>query len=522
MDFQQTIEPEINEEKSKKIVNQSTKFTVLSDKNNEYTIIFENKLKILSISSKNNDDNNFNQKFIYKNNFSLNDIQKVKWFLAYNSIDDCLLEIFNILNEKKIILKEEKDKLILIIPLNSIKYPEIIFPLLKKERSDSEKINELYDIINEQQKQINVLKENLDSFMNQEIVINEAKTEINGIDVDLELFGKEDFNKYLEKEYDSKNSILRLDLSLKKNDKIKEILNEIKEEFNKDEGGLIIIKENHIIIFLDLEINENNFIMSTFFKEFINIKGNLKSEFEIKDIFETEAFKDLLPKLLNINLVFKGMTINSKLILREIIKEIIIEPNNEILKDTTLLKILQNFINRLLFKKTYLSIDEYEFNAYDEIVKLSTINSIDIEKKFSEFKKSKISILNEFNKEKELLLFENTDFNDLSMSFLFKLVEFGINIHIKSKTLDDIKNDLILKRKVEIKKETVEKEKEDIVEKNNNENNNNQENNNINEIVNEFRKDFNLSEDEYPNEVLINKLKKYNYDKVKTFESLFD
>ena len=340
MEFQETIEPEIIEAKSENILNQSKSFIVLSDKNNEYTIIFENKIKLLSISSKSN-DNKFNQKFIYKNHFSLYDIQKVKFFLAYNSIDDCLLEIFNILNNKKIILKEEKDKLILIIPLNSIKYPEIIFPWYKKEKSDSEKINELYDTINEQQKQINALKENLDNFMNQEIVINGTKKEKNGIIVDLEVFGKEDFNKYLEKEYDSKNPLVRFDLKLKKNNKIKGILNEIKEEINQDGGGFFIIKENQLIIFIDRDFNEDDF---SFFREFINIKANLKSELEIQDIFETETFKDLLSKILNINIVFKGMTINSKHILREMIKEMIIEPNSQALKETTLLKILKKFI----------------------------------------------------------------------------------------------------------------------------------------------------------------------------------
>lgn len=139
MDFPQTIEPEIIEAKTENIINQSKSFTALSDKNDEYTILFENKSKTLSISARKN-DNDFNQKFIYKNNFNLHDIQKVKWFLAYNTLDDCLLEIFNILNEKKILLKEEKDKLILIIPLNSIKYPEINFLYIKEKNRNQKKL----------------------------------------------------------------------------------------------------------------------------------------------------------------------------------------------------------------------------------------------------------------------------------------------------------------------------------------------------------------------------------------------
>ena len=435
--------------------------------------------------------------------------------MAFNTIDDCLLEIFNILNKIKKLLKEEKDKLILIIPLNSIKYPKIIFPLYKREKSDSEKINELYDIINEQQKQINSLKENLDNFMNQEIVINGAKEELNGIELDLEIFGKEDFNKYLEKDYDLKDGLLIIDLKLKKNDKIKEKLNEIKEELN--EINDIIIKENHIIMFADINDLKNSFDLIHFFREFINIKGNLKSELEIKDIFETKTFKDLLPKLLNTKLTFKGMNINSKLFIRQILKDIVLDSNSGILKDTILLKIFKNFIDFLLLKKTYLSICDYKFDVYNEIKKLSTKNSINVENKFSEFKKLKDSMLSGI-KEKELLIFENADLNDISISYLLNLLEFGININLKSKTLDDLKNDLILKKKDEIKKEMNKKEKE---EENNKKNNKNQKIN-INELVNEFRKDFDLGEEDYPNEVLIDKLKKYNCNKEMAFVSLFN
>ena len=88
MDFQETIEPEILDTKTEKIINSSKSFIALSDKNNEYTLLFENKIKLLNITSKIS-GNNYKHNFIYKNNFSLHDIQKVKWFLAYNSIDDC-------------------------------------------------------------------------------------------------------------------------------------------------------------------------------------------------------------------------------------------------------------------------------------------------------------------------------------------------------------------------------------------------------------------------------------------------
>ena len=495
------------------------------------------------------------QKLKYKNQFSLYEIQKVKWFLAYDTLDECLSEIFQILNEKKGIIKEENDNQInLIIPLNSKKFSEILFPLYKKEISDKEKIDELYEIINslneknnEQRKQIINLKEKLYNINDQEIRIYGGKNEkLNGISIDLSLFGKED-----------------------------------------------IFFENY-------------------YKEFLNIKGNFKTELEFKDIYESKKLKDLLPKLLNFNLIFKGLTINNKLIIKDFIKEIIdlekeniikensekiskdnlekekieeynseknkIEKDNfleknkaekdnfdkiendnleenkivdfifeeELLKknksqkgeidknnlnkpirNTFLLNFLKYLNLCLSFKKSHLNINELNFDPFIDLQKILNKNSDDIINIIQNI------IYNKFTTrdKDELLFFENLDFKDISISFLFGLISFGANLNIKSKTLDEEKNKLILSRREDIKrKEILLKEmlkqneillKEMFNFKNNeiimNEEINEQEINNSLNIIKDFRKEFELSEYDYPNKRIYLALKVNNFNKSETF-----
>ena len=66
-----------------------------------------------------------------------------------------LLDLFKS-NEKKII--EETNEINLLIPINSPLVKEIIFNLKQKEKNIEEKVNELYKIIEIQQKEINTLK----------------------------------------------------------------------------------------------------------------------------------------------------------------------------------------------------------------------------------------------------------------------------------------------------------------------------------------------------------------------------
>ncbi len=328
----------VNKNQEENIINSPT-FTIYSDKKNEYSLLFQNTKELLYISCQNKNNNNL----LYKNKFSLYEIQKTKLFIAYDTIDECLFEINNILNEKKGIIKEEEeDKLSFVVPLNSKKYPEIIFPLYKKEKSDSQKINDLYKIINEEKKQINDLKKTLDDFIiNQEITIYGTKEEVNGISVDFKVFGKEDLKEYLGEKLDFELEpnyyYTVISINRIKNDKYNEInlelLNEIKKSLEKNwdfrsllrniKDTRLIVNENKISI-----ISENGFEINKDFENFIsydfkNIRGNFKTEFEAKDVlnYYLNHYLDS-SKFCKFKFDLKGLTINSKLIIKDFINEI--------------------------------------------------------------------------------------------------------------------------------------------------------------------------------------------------------
>ena len=347
MEIPELVENNIKEKESDKMKNKSKTFILISD-NNEYNILFENNSKVVYISCECNNKKS-EQKLKYKNQFSLYEIQKVK-LLAYDTLDECLSEIFQILNEKKGIIKEENDNQInLIIPLNSKKFSEILFPLYKKEISDKEKIDELYDIINslneknnEQRKQIINLKEKLYNINDQEIRIYGGKNEkLNGISIDLSLFGKEDiknifedniFKKEKGKEYLYVKSVFKI----KNDEDIDKLINIMNKNY-VDKGTIILRKEKNVIIYNRDLFNKKDYdiFFENYYKEFLNIKGNFKTELEFKDIYESKKLKDLLPKLLNFNLIFKGLTINNKLIIKDFIKEIIDLEKENIIKENS-------------------------------------------------------------------------------------------------------------------------------------------------------------------------------------------
>ena len=169
--------------------NKEKTFEVISNNNNKFFIKFYNKGNSLLISC-------YYQKeilkFEYESEFDINYIKKVKLFTIYDSIDECLNEIFIGINTNKSTIKENTDNIILTIPLINTKFKEIIFEIKEKEKNDKQKIGELFTIINLQQKEIiNLKNEN-----------NNLKEKIIRIEKDLL-----DFKKVIEIEIEKKLSI---------------------------------------------------------------------------------------------------------------------------------------------------------------------------------------------------------------------------------------------------------------------------------------------------------------------------
>ena len=135
--------------------NKEKLFEVISNTNKHYFIKILNKVNSILVSC-------YYQKEIskteYESEFDINYLKKVKLFSIYDSIDECLDEIFAGIDTNKNIINENSNNIILTIPLNNIKYKEIKFEIKEKEKNDKQKLEELFTIINLQQKEIVNLK----------------------------------------------------------------------------------------------------------------------------------------------------------------------------------------------------------------------------------------------------------------------------------------------------------------------------------------------------------------------------
>ena len=138
--------------------NDAKKLDLKSDKNNEFEIqlyIFEEYIIFEGTSKK------LIPQKRYKKIYTLNDIQKNKFFLIYENINEIYEEIQNQINEKEKQLKliEKENKLILNIPLNIKKINELLFEIDEIVENISIKINDLYSYINKLTKEVDDLNE---------------------------------------------------------------------------------------------------------------------------------------------------------------------------------------------------------------------------------------------------------------------------------------------------------------------------------------------------------------------------
>ena len=157
--------------------NKQMNFEVKSNKGKVFYINFINKGEQLFISAYYNSNNS---KVEYESKFELSYIKNVKLFILYDTLDECLDEIFAGINTGENYLSEENNYFNLYIHLNNIKFKEIMFKVDIKEKNDLvDKINknmivsnkdqlskdqvaELKKVIKGQNKEIIELKERVD------------------------------------------------------------------------------------------------------------------------------------------------------------------------------------------------------------------------------------------------------------------------------------------------------------------------------------------------------------------------
>jgi hypothetical protein len=386
-------------------------------------------------------------------NVSTLDIQKVKFFLSYESIEECLLEIeFN-----KGIIKENDDYLDLVIPLNSKKYPKIIFPLLLKQISDSEKIQELYDIINNINEEKNILQKKLQELEKKsyhEITFFSKEEEPKGISIDLNCFEKEDFDKIIDKEL-SLNLFCNLKDDIKVND-AKNLINKInKDKIIKD---CIIKMIDDKAICLNFVKNKDekeekdeeqkqkekgfeylNKIASNLLK---NMKLKFKTDLQIKDLFELKTFSDLFNKATKCHFILKGISIEFKLFLLSIIDTILIKNENEDLEQ--LLYGLKIFLS---LRETFIPDPEELLQKLYEIINKELNEKNELDKQIELIPmmiKNFFDIKNNSNDE-ETELIKMIDWDNLSINLEINGIDFGVDIKLKIKEFNETMKTYIIK-----------------------------------------------------------------------------
>ena len=131
-------------------------FEAVSDKNNKFQIVLKNKSNSLIISCQMNDIliNHY-----YEKCFSMEEIQKNKYFYQFDTITEIINEILLKNETKKPLIKEGDNEISLIIYLSTSKIKDAVFLIPEKKKNSEDKIEELYQIIFDMKKEINELKE---------------------------------------------------------------------------------------------------------------------------------------------------------------------------------------------------------------------------------------------------------------------------------------------------------------------------------------------------------------------------
>ena len=164
------------------VKNKEKTFETTSNKGNKYITTFKNNGTNLLITSIYDD---IIRKNFYESLYSLEKIKENKAFYIYDTIDKILSELFPLIDEGKTKINEESNSIILTIELPLQKIKKIDFIMKEKEKTDSEKINELFNIvvgqnkeINDLKKEVNILKDNFTILTNKINIIEQKNNEL--------------------------------------------------------------------------------------------------------------------------------------------------------------------------------------------------------------------------------------------------------------------------------------------------------------------------------------------------------
>ena len=439
--------------KEEKIENKEKTIFLTIDKKT-FTIQFKNEIEYLYVVAS-YQESLFPVKYTGK--FTLSDIKKVGLFRDYESIDECLFEIFEGLNSNPSLTEKDSLNIIIIVPLHTRKYPEITFTLSKIEKKESQKydelINALLNMKNEKDKEIKELKdkvEKLEKLLSLKNEKNENKEgseeKFDGTKIEIFNIGKNEYLDYFpdKSQYNENLFGVGFSVALDCDEKdIKDIVDtfnkykeNIKELFSiKNKEDLNIRINKNKIIFDLLENNEiknkkenqnkkdifDEFRPALFFFMTNGIKLLLKTKINLINITENKDEEDIDNLIYNTNLNFKGDNIIFKMFISVLTMEL--NKNSD------------NFDNRVkkyldLLADIFLTIINgnmnYSFNNKEILCDLKTIKK----ELLTLIKSYLIKGINMF-KDQKYRIFQKINFNKIKIGLMgspkFKVGVFGIN-----------------------------------------------------------------------------------------------
>lgn len=144
------------------------KFTISSDKNNSFNLIFQNRKSTIYISASFQSEI---KKIEYEKNYNLEELKTNRYLSLFDTISETYEEIISIIKQRKSDIKliEKENQIEINIPLLGARIKEINFILNEKEKNDKDKINELYNIISDLKQNQKKLEEKIN------IILNEIK-----------------------------------------------------------------------------------------------------------------------------------------------------------------------------------------------------------------------------------------------------------------------------------------------------------------------------------------------------------
>ena len=173
--------------------NKQMNFEIKSNTGKIFYITFVNigeQLHILAYYNSNN------SKIEYESVFGMSYIKTVKLFILYDTLDECLDEIFAGINTGKSYLTEDDNYINIFIPLNNIKFKEIMFKVdLKEKNNIKNKIGEDNKELKEYKEKINELKKVIKMQNNEIIDLKDKVEQLEYFVRDLLIFKKEILGK---------------------------------------------------------------------------------------------------------------------------------------------------------------------------------------------------------------------------------------------------------------------------------------------------------------------------------------